>query len=91
MECNFEPKNSFADCALGAEIRQAVVFAALMGVIQGGARLHSACADLDPARKLLICPGQETCRGAEEIEAPSPLTATAGLAGSLGYFGAGLG
>ena len=36
---------------------------------------HSACADLNPVRKLLIYPGAETYRVAEEIEAMSPLTA----------------
>jgi uncharacterized protein len=44
---------------------------------------HSACADLKPVRKLLIYPSQETYRVAEDIEAMSPLTAAAKLAGSL--------
>lgn len=41
---------------------------------------HSACTDLKPARKLLIYPGQETWRVAEDIEAMSPLTAAAEVA-----------
>lgn len=37
---------------------------------------HAACADLKPARKLVIYPGEESYRLAEDIEAMSPLAAS---------------
>jgi predicted AAA+ superfamily ATPase len=42
---------------------------------------HSACADLKPARKLVIYPGTETYRLAEDIEAMNPLSAALLVAG----------
>jgi predicted AAA+ superfamily ATPase len=36
---------------------------------------HAACADLKPTRKLVVYPGAETYRLAEDIEAVNPLTA----------------
>lgn len=42
---------------------------------------HSACADLKPVRKLVIYPGQERYRIAEDIEAIPPLTAALEIAG----------
>lgn len=36
---------------------------------------HAACADLKPARKLVIYPGEESYRLAEDIEAMNPLAA----------------
>lgn len=37
---------------------------------------HAACADLKPARKLVIYPGEESYRLAEDIEAMNPLAAS---------------
>jgi predicted AAA+ superfamily ATPase len=42
---------------------------------------HSACADLKPTRKLVIYPGTETYRLAEDIEAMNPLSAALLVAG----------
>jgi predicted AAA+ superfamily ATPase len=42
---------------------------------------HSACADLKPARKLVIYPGAETYRLAEDIEAMNPASAALLVAG----------
>ncbi len=42
---------------------------------------HAACADLKPARKLVIYPGQETYRLAADVEAMNPLTAADLIAG----------
>jgi predicted AAA+ superfamily ATPase len=42
---------------------------------------HSACADLKPARKLVIYPGTETYRLAEDIKAMNPLSAALLVAG----------
>ena len=42
---------------------------------------HSACADLKPARKLVIYPGTETYRLAEDIEAMNPASAALLVAG----------
>jgi predicted AAA+ superfamily ATPase len=42
---------------------------------------HSACADLKPARKLVIYPGAETYRLAEDIEAMNPAGAALLVAG----------
>jgi predicted AAA+ superfamily ATPase len=42
---------------------------------------HSACADLKPARKLVIYPGTETYRLADDIEAMNPLSAALLVAG----------
>lgn len=41
---------------------------------------HSACADLKPARKIVIYPGHESYRIAEDIEAMSPLVMASLLA-----------
>ena len=43
---------------------------------------HSACADLRPARKIVIYPGDESYRIAEDIDAMSPLAPAALLAGA---------
>jgi len=37
---------------------------------------HAACADLKPARKMVIYPGEESYRLAEDIEAMNPLAAS---------------
>lgn len=42
---------------------------------------HAACADLKPARKLVVYPGDESFRLAEDIEAMSPLSAAMLVAG----------
>ncbi|MDZ4253245.1 MAG: ATP-binding protein [Sulfuritalea sp.] len=42
---------------------------------------HAACADLKPARKLVIYPGDESFRLAQDIEAMSPLSAALLVAG----------
>ncbi|MCK9618830.1 MAG: ATP-binding protein [Lentimicrobiaceae bacterium] len=42
---------------------------------------HAACADLNPARKLVVYPGDESFRLAEDIEAMSPLSAAMLVAG----------
>ena len=41
---------------------------------------HAACADLKPVRKLVIYPGEESYRLAEDIAAMNPLTATMQIA-----------
>jgi predicted AAA+ superfamily ATPase len=43
---------------------------------------HAACADLMPARKLVIYPGDESFRLAEDIEAMNPLSAALLVAGT---------
>ena len=43
---------------------------------------HSACADLKPARKLVIYPGCETYRIAEDIEAMPPSAAAMAITGA---------
>ena len=41
---------------------------------------HAACADLKPTRKLVIYPGEENYRLAEDIEVMNPLAAAIQLA-----------
>ena len=41
---------------------------------------HAACDDLKPARKLVIYPGEESYRLAEDIEVMNPLAAAIELA-----------
>jgi hypothetical protein len=43
---------------------------------------HNACVDLKPARKLVIYPGGETCRIAEDIEAMPPSAAAMAITGA---------
>lgn len=45
---------------------------------------HAACADLKPVRKLVIYPGEESYRLAEDIAAMNPLTATMQIAAGAG-------
>ncbi len=48
----------------------------------GRPKFHSACADLKPARKLVIYPGGETYRIAEDIEAMPPSAAAMAITGA---------
>ncbi|MBL8423395.1 MAG: hypothetical protein JNK06_07860 [Candidatus Accumulibacter phosphatis] len=48
---------------------------------------HAACADLQPAHKLLIYPGGESYRLAADVQVVSLVTAAALVAGHIGASG----